>query len=130
MDDRPVYVISIAAKLANMHPQTLRMYERKELLTPRRSPGRTRLYSERDIEILKEIRRLTQEMGVNLAGVEMIMGLRRQLDEVTGKIESARRERNRVQRQLEAELMRVMMRNSPQIVPTKRRTLPVRVQRA
>jgi len=78
--DRPVYVISIAAELVDMHPQTLRLYERKQLIRPGRSSGKTRLYSERDIEHLREIRRLTQELGVNLAGVEEIMRLRHQLE--------------------------------------------------
>lgn len=74
--DRPVYIISVAAELVDMHPQTLRLYERKGLIQPKRSGGKTRLYSERDVEKLKEIRRLTQELGVNLAGVEEIMKLR------------------------------------------------------
>lgn len=77
---RPVYVISIAAELVDMHPQTLRLYERKGLIRPGRSSGKTRLYSERDIEHLREIRRLTQELGVNLAGVEEIMRLRFELE--------------------------------------------------
>ncbi len=78
--DRPVYVISVAAELVEMHPQTLRLYERKGLIRPKRSAGKTRLYSERDIERLREIRRLTQELGVNLAGVEEIMRLREELE--------------------------------------------------
>jgi MerR family transcriptional regulator/heat shock protein HspR len=73
--DRPVYIISVAAELVDMHPQTLRLYERKGLIHPKRSGGKTRLYSERDVEKLREIRRLTQELGVNLAGVEEIMKL-------------------------------------------------------
>jgi MerR family transcriptional regulator, heat shock protein HspR len=77
--DRPVYIISVAAELVDMHPQTLRLYERKGLIEPRRSGGKTRLYSERDVEKLREIRRLTQEMGVNLAGVEEIIKLRDEL---------------------------------------------------
>lgn len=77
---KPVYVISVAAELVDMHPQTLRLYERKGLITPGRSGGKTRLYSERDIEHLREIRRLTQELGVNLAGVEEIMRLRQELE--------------------------------------------------
>jgi MerR family transcriptional regulator, heat shock protein HspR len=85
--DRPVYVISVAADLVEMHPQTLRLYERKGLIRPGRSSGKTRLYSERDIEYLREIRRLTQELGVNLAGVEEIMKLRFELDEVQTKFE-------------------------------------------
>lgn len=78
--DRPVYIISVAAELVDMHPQTLRLYERKGLVRPKRSSGKTRLYSERDVEKLREIRRLTQELGVNLAGVEEIIRLREQLD--------------------------------------------------
>ncbi len=85
--DRPVYVISVAAELVDMHPQTLRLYERKGLIRPGRSSGKTRLYSERDVEYLREIRRLTQELGVNLAGVEEIMKLRFELDEVQTKFE-------------------------------------------
>ncbi|MFC4637407.1 heat shock protein transcriptional repressor HspR, fused homodimer type [Deinococcus hohokamensis] len=85
--DRPVYVISIAAELVDMHPQTLRLYERKQLIRPGRSSGKTRLYSERDIEHLREIRRLTQELGVNLAGVEEIMRLRHELDGAKSHLE-------------------------------------------
>ncbi|MDO4264411.1 MAG: helix-turn-helix transcriptional regulator [Deinococcus sp.] len=85
--DRPVYVISIAAELVDMHPQTLRLYERKELIRPGRSSGKTRLYSERDIDHLREIRRLTQELGVNLAGVEEIMRLRQELEGTRSRME-------------------------------------------
>ncbi len=94
--DRPVYVISVAAELVDMHPQTLRLYERKGLIRPKRSSGKTRLYSERDIEHLREIRRLTQELGVNLAGVEEIMRLRQELDELE------KRFRNEVEKLKEA----------------------------
>lgn len=85
--DRPLYVISVAAELVDMHPQTLRLYERKGLIEPRRSAGKTRLYSQRDIEHLREIRRLTQELGVNLAGVEEIIRLRRELDDLQDRME-------------------------------------------
>ena len=85
--DRPVYVISVAAELVDMHPQTLRLYERKGLIRPNRSSGKTRLYSERDVEHLREIRRLTQELGVNLAGVEEVMKLRHELDDVQAQLE-------------------------------------------
>jgi len=87
-DDRPLYVISVAAELVDMHPQTLRLYERKGLIEPSRSSGQTRLYSQRDIDHLREIRRLTQELGVNLAGVEEIIRLRRELDRLQGNMES------------------------------------------
>lgn len=84
---RPLYVISVAAELVDMHPQTLRLYERKGLIEPSRSAGKTRLYSQRDIEHLKEIRRLTQELGVNLAGVEEIIRLRKRLDTLQDQME-------------------------------------------
>ena len=90
--DRPVYVISVAAELVEMHPQTLRLYERKGLIRPKRSAGKTRLYSERDIERLREIRRLTQELGVNLAGVEEIMRLREELEKLEAEYQARRRE--------------------------------------
>jgi len=85
--DKPLYVISIAAELVDMHPQTLRLYERKGLIEPSRSSGKTRLYSQRNIEQLREIRRLTQELGVNLAGVEEIIRLRQRLDELQSSME-------------------------------------------
>jgi MerR family transcriptional regulator/heat shock protein HspR len=86
--DRPLYIISVAAELVEMHPQTLRLYERKGLIKPRRSGGKTRLYSERDIERLREIRRLTQELGVNLAGVEEILRLRSELEALQARFEA------------------------------------------
>lgn len=86
--DKPLYVISVAAELVDMHPQTLRLYERKGLIEPSRSAGKTRLYSQRDIEHLREIRRLTQELGVNLAGVEEIIKLRRKLDQLQDNMEN------------------------------------------
>lgn len=85
--DKPLYVISVAAELVDMHPQTLRLYERKGLIEPSRSAGKTRLYSQRNIEQLREIRRLTQELGVNLAGVEEIIKLRSRLDDLQSNME-------------------------------------------
>ena len=85
--DKPLYVISVAAELVDMHPQTLRLYERKGLIEPSRSAGKTRLYSQRNIEQLREIRRLTQELGVNLAGVEEIIKLRDKLDQLQSNME-------------------------------------------
>lgn len=80
-DERAMYVISIAAELAGVHPQTLRVYERKGLLRPQRTQGNSRRYSERDIELLKKIQELTQE-GINLAGVERIIDLERRVEEL------------------------------------------------
>jgi len=101
--DRPLYVISVAAELVDMHPQTLRLYERKGLIEPSRSTGKTRLYSQRDIEHLQEIRRLTQELGVNLAGVEEVIKLRNRLAELQDKLEG---KIDNIQEELQAALIR------------------------
>ena len=86
--DEPIYVISVAARLVELHPQTLRYYERAGLVKPNRSHGRIRLYSQRDIERLRKISRLIDELGVNLAGVEVILNLTEKLEEM--QIELAR----------------------------------------
>src|SRR5207253_9079353 len=78
--DRALYIISVAAELAGVHPQTLRIYERKGLLSPARTAGNTRRYSEADIARLRAIQRLTQELGVNLAGVQLIMDMEDEVD--------------------------------------------------
>lgn len=79
-NDEPMFVISVAARLVEMHPQTLRYYERAGLVKPKRSRGSIRLYSERDIERLKKIARLVDQLGVNLAGVEVIINLTEKLE--------------------------------------------------
>ncbi len=81
-EDEPIYVISVAARLVEMHPQTLRYYERAGLLKPTRSTGKIRLYSQREIERLQKIARLTNELGVNLAGVEIIIDLTERLEKL------------------------------------------------
>lgn len=78
--DEPVYMISIVAKILEIHPQTLRQYERENLISPSRSDGRIRLYSQRDIEKIKTILRLTREVGVNLAGVDVVMRLKEKME--------------------------------------------------
>lgn len=89
--NRPLYMISVAAELTGMHPQTLRIYESKGLVSPQRSNGNTRLYSQADIERLELIGRLTDE-GVNLAGVIRILDLRSQVDELNDEIDDLRAE--------------------------------------
>ena len=81
MPDRPRYMISVAAELVGMHPQTLRMYEAKGLVRPGRTPGGTRLYSDADVERLRLIHRLTTELGLNLAGVEHVLRLQDELQQ-------------------------------------------------
>ena len=87
MPDRPRYMISVAAELAGMHPQTLRTYESKGLVRPKRTPGGTRLYSEADVERLRIIQRLTTELGLNLAGVELVLRLEDELRRAHAQIE-------------------------------------------
>lgn len=81
-DDEPCYVISIAAKLVQLHPQTLRYYDRIGLIKPSRTGGRIRLYSQRNIETLRKIVRLTEELGVNLAGVDVIMNMSLRIEDL------------------------------------------------
>ena len=85
-DDRGVFMISVAAELAEMHPQTLRMYEQRGLIEPKRSPKGTRLYSQADVERLKRIQQMTAEMGMNLAGVERVFELEDQLASMSAKV--------------------------------------------
>jgi Predicted transcriptional regulators len=87
MDDRPRYMISVAAELVGMHPQTLRIYEQKGLVRPKRTAGNTRLYSELDIDRLRLIQQLTTEIGLNLAGVEQVMRLQDELLRMRARID-------------------------------------------
>jgi MerR family transcriptional regulator, heat shock protein HspR len=120
MDDRPRYMISIAAELVGMHPQTLRIYENKGLVRPKRTRGNTRLYSERDLERLRLIQRLTTELGLNLAGVEVVLRLEDELRKAHERIE-------RLQRQLRDEVRNVhkqyrrelVLYEPPRPVPTR-----------
>jgi MerR family transcriptional regulator/heat shock protein HspR len=86
-EDRAVYMISVAAELAGVHPQTLRIYERKGLLRPKRTQGNTRRYSDADVEILRAIQALTQDERINLAGVKRIMEMRAQMDDLRRRVE-------------------------------------------
>lgn len=101
--DEPCYIISVAARLTSLHPQTLRHYERIGLIKPARSPGNVRLYSQRDIERLRQIARLTDDLGVNLAGVELIL----QMQEEMARMEE---EMAQVRAELEAEIERLRRR--------------------
>lgn len=92
MPDRPLYMISVAAELVAMHPQTLRIYEAKGLVRPGRTPGGTRLYSEADLERLRLIQRLTTELGLNLAGVEHVLRLEDELRKLQARMGRLERE--------------------------------------
>jgi MerR family transcriptional regulator/heat shock protein HspR len=100
MDDRPRYMISIAAELVGMHPQTLRIYEQKGLVRPKRTAGNTRLYSDRDLDRLRVIQRLTSELGLNLAGVEIVLRLEDELKRMQARME-------RLERQMKEEIQEV-----------------------
>ena len=92
IDDRPRYMISVAAELVGMHQQTLRIYETKGLVRPRRTPGNTRLYSEVDLERLRVIQRLTTDLGLNLAGVERVLELEDELSRLRARVARLERE--------------------------------------
>jgi MerR family transcriptional regulator/heat shock protein HspR len=115
--DRPLYMISVAADLAGVHPQTLRIYERKALICPQRSGGNTRLYSEADIERLRFIQHLTQDEGINLAGVTRIMDMQREAERLHAELEATR------QRLLQTERALVVAQHGRQV-----RTALVRVE--
>jgi MerR family transcriptional regulator, heat shock protein HspR len=100
--DRGVFMISVAAELAEMHPQTLRMYEARGLIEPKRSPKGTRLYSQADVERLRRIQEMTTEWGMNLAGVEKVFELEDQLERMQRKIAMMERRSAQLQEEIEA----------------------------
>jgi MerR family transcriptional regulator, heat shock protein HspR len=97
--ERGVFMISVAAELAHMHPQTLRMYEARGLINPKRSPKNTRLYSQRDVERLRRIQRMTSEEGLNLAGVETVLEMEERVERMRVKLERMRRRAEELERQ-------------------------------
>lgn len=100
-DDRGVFMISVAAELAEMHPQTLRMYEQRGLIEPKRSPKGTRLYSQADVERLRRIQQMTAEMGMNLAGVERVFELEEQLSAMSAKVRRLEKRAGELAREVE-----------------------------
>ena len=105
--DRGVYMISVAAELAGMHPQTLRIYEARGLIRPQRSPKNTRLYSAEDVSRLRRIQELTGEMGMNLAGVERVFELEQEILRMRRRLTNLERHSERIREELESELQRV-----------------------
>ena len=89
--DEPCYVISVAARMLDVHPQTLRNYERLGLISPARTEAGIRLYSERDLDRVRQIIRLTEELGVNLAGAEVILNMRDRIEQLQGEVDQLRR---------------------------------------
>jgi len=112
MDDRPRYMISVAADLVGMHPQTLRIYESKGLIRPKRTAGNTRLYSEVDIERLRLIQQLTNDLGLNLAGVEQVL-------ELQDEVQRMRRTLDRMERQMREAVNQVHRQYRRDLVPWK-----------
>ena len=119
MDERPIYMISVAADLVGMHPQTLRIYEQKGLVRPQRTPGGTRLYSEADVERLRIVQRLTTELGLNLAGVELVLRLEDELRKAHALVE-------RLQRELRTEVQNVHRQYRRDLVLVRDERLPER----
>jgi MerR family transcriptional regulator/heat shock protein HspR len=105
--DRGVFMISVAAQLASLHPQTLRMYEARGLIEPKRSPKGTRLYSQDDVEKLKRIQEMTAELGLNLAGVERVLHLEREIEDMQDRIEEIELQALNAQVRLAEELEQV-----------------------
>jgi MerR family transcriptional regulator, heat shock protein HspR len=102
-----VYMISVAAELAGMHPQTLRIYESRGLITPQRSAGKTRLYSQEDVERLRRIQELTSEMGMNLAGVEKVFELEAELEKVRARMDRLQQKTTELEQEMADELERI-----------------------
>lgn len=114
---RPVYMISVAAELAGMHPQTLRIYEQRGLIEPTRSPKGTRLYSQEDVERLRRIQELTSQLGMNLAGVERVFELETELDQMRRRMDRLERRADQMRKQFEDEVERVRRSFRRELVP-------------
>jgi MerR family transcriptional regulator/heat shock protein HspR len=115
--DRGVFMISVAAELAGMHPQTLRIYEARGLITPERSPKQTRLYSQADVDRLRRIQELTSELGMNLAGVERVFELEQEIERMRARMRTLERRAERLERELEENVERVRRSYRRELVP-------------
>jgi MerR family transcriptional regulator, heat shock protein HspR len=120
IDERPRYMISIAAELVGMHPQTLRIYEQKGLVRPKRTAGNTRLYSEADVERLRLIQRLTTEIGLNLAGVEQVLHLEDELNRMRRRIDRMEREMQETIAEVHRQYRRDLVLYRPAQTPARR----------
>jgi MerR family transcriptional regulator, heat shock protein HspR len=124
--ERGVFMISVAAELADMHPQTLRMYEARGLIDPKRSPKGTRLYSQQDVERLRRIQEMTTDLGLNLAGVERVLELEAELERATRRLEALERRSAQMREEMEAEIERVRRSFKAELVPYRASTDIVR----
>ena len=116
-EERGVFMISVAAELAAMHPQTLRMYEARGLITPKRSPKNTRLYSQADVELLRRIQRMTSEEGLNLAGVETVLDLEQRLERMDAEMARMRKRAAQMESTMTQELERLRKSVGGELVP-------------
>src|SRR4051794_21556149 len=114
---RGVYMISVAAELAGMHPQTLRIYESRGLIQPKRSPKNTRLYSQEDVDRLRRIQELTSELGMNLAGVEKVFELEEEIERMRRRMKSLEKQAEKLEEEMAAELDRVRRSFKAELVP-------------
>jgi MerR family transcriptional regulator/heat shock protein HspR len=123
MDNRPRYMISVAADLVGMHPQTLRIYESKGLIRPQRTKGNTRLYSEADLERLRLIQQLTNKVGLNLAGVEQVLELQDEVERMRSLLDRMEREMRQAINAVHRQYRRDLVPWTPPIdlIPTRRR---------
>ena len=119
-DDRPRYMISIAAELVGMHPQTLRIYDERGLVTPQRTAGNTRLYSDADVERLRLIQRLTTDLGLNLAGVERVLHMEDELLRMRRRLERMESEMRKALDEVHRHYRRDLVLYQPPQLPTKR----------
>ena len=115
--DRGVFMISVAAELAEMHPQTLRMYEARGLIQPQRSPKNTRLYSQEDVERLRRIQEMTAEQGLNLAGVETVLELEERLDDMRAELRRMRERAAEMEQRMADEIARARRSLGAELVP-------------
>ena len=118
-------MISVAAELAEMHPQTLRMYEQRGLISPHRSPKGTRLYSQTDVARLRRIQEMTTELGLNLAGVERVLALEEQLELTRRKLEQLEQQSSEARAEMEIELAAAQRTLRGELVPVRRSSTEV-----
>jgi MerR family transcriptional regulator, heat shock protein HspR len=116
-EERGVFMISVAAELAEMHPQTLRMYEARGLITPKRSPRNTRLYSQADVERLRRIQQMTGDQGLNLAGVETVLELERRLERMRAEMSRMRKRAAEMESRMAQELEKLRKSMGGELVP-------------
>ena len=129
-ETRGVFMISVAAELAEMHPQTLRMYEARGLIEPKRSPKGTRLYSQRDVDMLRRIQEMTTDLGLNLAGVERVLELEQQLERATRRLQELENRSAEMRAEMEREIEDVRRSFRAELVPYRGTTdlVPARPQ--